>query len=189
MTKIKLTDLNKKLKEFNQKELIQLVTELYNLNKDVQDFLSSKFMGEEAVEELFEKAKKAINDEFFPDRGFGKMRLSEARNAITKFKKTTGDQLGTLDLMLFYVEVGTEFTNTFGDIDGKFYNSMVSMYNKVIIECNKNENLFKIFHNRLFSVVEESEGIGWGYYDDLCDLYYSLEWLAEEVEEILDGKK
>ncbi|HHY74279.1 MAG TPA: hypothetical protein GX497_13855 [Bacillus bacterium] len=108
------------------------------------------------------------------------MRLSEARNAIANFKKITGDQLRTLDLMLFYVEVGTEFTNTYGDIDGKFYDSMVSMYNKVIIECDKDENLFKIFRDRLYAVVEESDGIGWGYHDDLCELYYSLEWLEDE---------
>lgn len=132
------------------------------------------------MENLFESTKKKINDEFFPDRGFGKMRLSEARNAIANFKKITGDQLRTLDLMLFYVEVGTEFTNTYGDIDGKFYDSMVSMYNKVIIECDKDENLFKIFRDRLYAVVEESDGIGWGYHDDLCELYYSLEWLEDE---------
>lgn len=45
MTKIKITDLKKKLKEFDQKELIQLVTELYKLNKDVQDFSRSSVCG------------------------------------------------------------------------------------------------------------------------------------------------
>ncbi|MED4352470.1 DUF6155 family protein [Schinkia azotoformans] len=186
MTKIKITDLKKKLKEFDQKELIQLVTELYKLNKDVQDFLSSKFIGEKAVEALFESAKKKVNDEFLPDKGFGKMRLGEARDAITNFKKITGDQLRTLDLMLFYVEVGTEFTNTYGDIDGRFYDSMISMYNKVISECAKDEKLFKIFHDRLSSVIEDSSGIGWGYHDALWDLYLSLEWVADEEWEIVE---
>ena len=36
-------------------------------------------MGEEAIVDLYEKTKKKINDEFFPDRGFGKMRLAEAK--------------------------------------------------------------------------------------------------------------
>ncbi len=40
------------------------------------------------------------------------MRLSEAKNAISKFKKLANDELKTLDLMLYYVEVGTDFTNT-----------------------------------------------------------------------------
>jgi 3-methyladenine DNA glycosylase AlkD len=180
MANIKITELKKSLKEFDQKELIQLIAELYKLNTDVKDYLSSKFVGEEAIHDLFKKTKKKIQDEFFPERGFGKMRLSEAKNAITNFKKVTSDYIKTVDLMLYYVEIGTEFTNSYGDIDGKFYDSMVSMYNKVVIECEKDEELFTIFRDRLYSVVEESDGIGWGYHDDLCDIYYSIEWLTDD---------
>jgi len=32
--------------------------------------------------------------------------------------------------MLHYVETGTEFTNTYGDIDEPFYNSLISMLNQ-----------------------------------------------------------
>lgn len=180
MTKIKLSELKKELKEFEQKELILLITELYKLNKDVQQYLSNKFKGEEAIVELFEQTKKKINDEFFPDRGFGKMRLSEAKNAISTFKKLSGDEIKTLDLMLFYVEIGTDFTNTYGDIDSKFYESMFSMYDKVAEECDKDEKIFNIFKDRLYSVVQESGGIGWGYHDALCDSFYSLEWVQED---------
>ncbi|WP_240510122.1 hypothetical protein [Virgibacillus profundi] len=81
--------------------------------------------------------------------------------------------------MLFYVEVGTEFTNTYGDIDGKFYTSMYSMYDKVVLECEKDENLFKELNDRLYKVVVESDGIGWGYHDGLEERYYSIDWLDE----------
>lgn len=180
MTKLKLTELKKELKEFDQKELIQLITELYKMNKDVQQYLSNKFMGEEAILDLYEKSKKKINDEFFPNRGFGKMRLAEAKNAILNFKKLSGDENKTIDLMLFYVELGTEFTNSYGDIDSKFYNSMVSMFGKVAMECDKDEEIFNIFKDRLYLVVHKSDGIGWGYHDVLCDIYYSIEWAFEE---------
>lgn len=180
MTLLKLNELKKELKELDQKELIQLISDLYKLNKDVQQYLSNKFKGEEAIKDLYEKTKKKINDEFFPERGFGKLRLREAKNAIINFNKLSLDELKTVDLMLFYVEAGTKFTNTYGDIDSKFYESMLSMYNKVVIECDKNEKFFNFFKDRLNSVVQESEGIGWGYHDCLCDMYYSIEWLAEE---------
>jgi len=182
MVKLKLNELKRELKEFNQKELIQLISELYKLNKDVQHYLSNKFIGEDAIIDLYEKTKKKINDEFFPERGFGKMRLGEAKNAISNFKKVSCDESKTLDLMLFYVEIGTEFTNTYGGMDGKFYDSMASMYNKVVIECNKNEQFFIVFKDRLYSVVQASEGIGWGYHDELCDIYYSIDWEIEEDE-------
>lgn len=182
MAKLKVNELKKELKGLGQKELIQLICELYKLNKDVQHYLSNQLIGEEAIIDLYEKTKKTIQAEFFPERGFGKMRLGEAKNAITNFKKLSNDELKTLDLMIFYVEMGTEFTNTYGDIDSKFYNSMLSMYDKVIMECDKKEKLFITFQERLYSIIEEAEGIGWGYHDGLCDIYYSIQWTIEEED-------
>jgi hypothetical protein len=49
---------------------------------------------------------KKIKNEFFPDRGLGKRRLTEAKREITAFKKSTNDEKRTVDLMLFYVEMG-----------------------------------------------------------------------------------
>jgi hypothetical protein len=45
MMKIKVTDLKKELKQYTQTELINLVVELFKANKEVQNFLSSKFLG------------------------------------------------------------------------------------------------------------------------------------------------
>ncbi|WP_338061897.1 DUF6155 family protein [Virgibacillus indicus] len=169
--------MKKETQGIRQKELIRLVAELYKLDPNVQQYLSVKFLGEETIHDLYESTKKEIEDEFFPNKGFGKMRLAKAKTAITNFKKLTNDHLRTVDLMLTYVEVGTEFTNTYGDIDEKFYSSMYSMYDKVVTECEKDEELFKEFGDRLYSVVIESDGIGWGYHDGLADLYYSISWV------------
>lgn len=57
---------------------------------------------------------------------------------------------------------------------------MVYMYQKVIAECEKSEELFDMFADWLLSVVEDSNGTGWGYHDVLADLYYSLSWLEKE---------
>ena len=34
--------------------------------------------------------------------------------------------------MLYYVEMGVQFTNAYGDIDEAFYNSMESMYERAV---------------------------------------------------------
>lgn len=125
--KIKLTDLKKQLKEYEKKELIQLISDLYKNSKAAQAFLSVRFLGEEAVDELFNQALKKIKNEFFPEEGFGKLRLSEAKKAISEFKKLTNDEFKTAELMVFYVEQGIDFTNTYGDIDENFYSSMETM--------------------------------------------------------------
>jgi hypothetical protein len=183
MAKLKITDLKKSLKQLEHKELVQLIAELYKINTDVKDYLSIQFGGEEVVKELYIKTKKKIQDEFFPDRGMPKMRLSEAKKAITNFKKIAGDSNQVVDLMLFYVEMGTQFTRAYGDIDSQFYSSMLSMYDKVAEECEKNEELYSFLEDRLYSCVSMSEGIGWGYHDVLCDIYYSISWGMEDEEE------
>ncbi|SHG23493.1 DUF6155 family protein [Ornithinibacillus halophilus] len=179
ITKIKIPDLKKNLKEYDQKDLIKLVVELYKQNKDIQNYLSVKFLGDEVMHELFINAKNEINAEFFPDKGHGKLRLAKAKDVITSFKKLTNDHTKSVDLMLFYVEVGTKFTSTFGDIDERFYGSMYSMYAKVIDECENDEVLFQTFQDRLYDVVWNSDGIGWGYSDGIADLYYSLSYIEE----------
>lgn len=67
----------------------------------------------------------------------------------------------------------------YGDIDERFYVSMMSMYDKVICECNKNEPFYALLKDRLYALIEESAGIGWGYHDGLCEIYYSLKMLEE----------
>ncbi|MFD1850912.1 DUF6155 family protein [Oceanobacillus bengalensis] len=180
VTKLKIPELKKWLKENDQKELISIITELYKLNDEVQQYLSVKYIGESTVNDLFDKAKKEIKDEFFPEKGFGKMRLLEAKKSINLFKKLTNDSARTVELMLFYVEIGTLFTSTYGDIDSKFYNSMLSMYNKVVVECEKDEKLFTKLDDRLYTIVVKSDGIGWGYHDGLEELYFSISWLEDE---------
>ncbi|WOV87504.1 DUF6155 family protein [Sporosarcina oncorhynchi] len=180
MAKLKVTDVKKYLKDLDEKELTAIIMELYKANKPVQDYFSIIIMGETAVQVLFEKAQVEIKNEFFPAKGHAKIRLSVAKKAISDFKKKTGDIVKTTDLMLYYVEIGTEFTNTYGDIDMAFYNSLLSVFEKVVEACEDDEQLYMEFTERLYDVVEESGGVGWGYHDGLSDLYYSLSWLEEE---------
>ena len=173
--KLKVTELKKLLKNYDQKQLIQLVADLYKNNKDVQSYLSVQFLGEEAGTELFNEAKIKVGNEFFPAKGHGKLRLSEAKKAISNFKKTTNNLLLTTELMLYYVEQGVGFTNTYGDIDERFYTSMETMYEKVITICNEEEEFIQIFKERLRDIVTDTDGIGWGFHDQLSYLFSELD--------------
>ncbi|MCM3570344.1 DUF6155 family protein [Neobacillus mesonae] len=180
--KIKITELKKHLKELDQKELIELVVEMFKANKDVQSFLSSKFLGDGAIEFLFKEARKKVENEFFPERGDGKLRLAEAKKVILNFRKVTNDDKRTVDLKLFYVEQGVKYTNSFGDINENFYISMEKMFHEVALECDRNEALYREFSNRLHNVVGAAEGTGWGFYEGLADSYYLIEWVHEDEE-------
>ena len=181
--KIKISDLKKQLKTYEQKELIELIVEMFKSNKDVQNYLSSKFLGDEVIDELFQQARKKIRNEFFPDRGHGKLRLAEAKKEITAFKKATNDEKRTVDLMLFYVEMGVEFTNTYGDIDEQLYSSMEKMFDQVAMECDCDEDLYKVFSNRLETVLNKADGTGWWFHESLEEIYYTIEWVHDEDDD------
>lgn len=85
-------------------------------------------------------------------------------------------------MQLYYVECGTEFTNTFGDIDMKFYDSLCRVYHGVtaaVAECST-DRLYQRFGERLKSVVHDSAGIGWGYHDYLVEEYHTIPWMEDE---------
>lgn len=182
IVKIKVSELKKQLKKYDQRELVELIVELFKNNKDVQNFLSSKFLGDDAIEDLFTQARKKVENEFFPDRGHGKLRLAEAKKEITAFKKATNDQKRTVDLMLFYVEQGVKFTCSFGDISEGFYTSMLKMFDQVAEECDRDKELYEAFSSRLDNVVSAAPE-GWGFKEALLDSYYTIEWVIDEEDE------
>ena len=61
-----------------------------------------------------------------------------------------------------------------------FYNSAVSVYSQVIKEINSNDvETYNIFASRLL-LAAENACHGWGFYDDMTELYYEIIWLDED---------
>nr|WP_231507824.1 hypothetical protein [Bacillus sp. UNC41MFS5] len=123
-----------------------------------------------------------MENEFFPEREFGKLQLAEAKNEITAFKKATNDEKRTVDLMLFYVEMGVKFTNSYGDINEGFYSSLVRMFDQVAMECDQDEELYKAFSSRLHRIISNVDRIGWGFQEAIMESYYSINWVHDEDE-------
>lgn len=87
--------------------------------------------------------------------------------------------------MLYYVEMGIEFTNTYGVINESFYNSVVAMYEAVVSAINKQDDseIYNNFRNRLKAVVEDTNDMGWGVHDEFSDIYCEIKWLdLEDIE-------
>ncbi|QHT59891.1 hypothetical protein GXP70_07960 [Paenibacillus lycopersici] len=172
-----MVELKRFLKDSSHAEIVAMVMECYKLNEEVRKYFQIKLNPEDSVIEFYEDAKKAIIHEFYPDKGEPKLRLSQAKQAISNFNKLCNDISKSIDLMLLYVEQGIEFTNDCGDINERFYDSMISMYGQVIkkIRDNHELNLYGVFEERLRTAVEDAEGTGWGFYECLADLFYELE--------------
>lgn len=157
------------LSSLTKEELINHILNLDKKFKQVKEYHQFMVLPNEDV--AVEKFKKAIENEFFPTRGLPKMRLSVARGAITDAGKMNLSAKSKADLMLYYVEAGVKFTNTYGDISEQFYNSMESMFLSALKHMQK-EGLLSEFEDRAYSIVEETSDIGWGFHDTLGDYFY-----------------
>jgi hypothetical protein len=158
----------------DKSELIALVKDLYAISKDNSRFLEARFSrGQNQVEAFLADYKQEIINCFFGERGMSddSPRLKEARRLIRGYQKATKDISGTLDLLLYFVETGTELTNSYGDINEPFHNSLESVlfdFCEAIFKSSDPEQTYVQFNKRLVALKKATYGIGWGYF------FYSL---------------
>ena len=112
------------------------------------------------------------------------LRIAQAKKAVSQYEKAIGETKGLVELMLYFVECGNRFTVDYGDINEDFYLAMVRMYDKTIDTLfSLDEDTIQVYQSRFSEIMESSSGIGWGYHDDLCDLYYEAFSDFEELNQ------
>jgi hypothetical protein len=160
------TNVHRHLDELSKPSLVSLLKDLYEASSINRDFLQARYnKGTDAGAPL-ERYRGKIIKQFFPEHGFGKLKLAEARKAIREYRKATGNHAGTLELMLTYVENGTAFTLHYGDVNEAFYYSLESVLGEMVkILCDECAPLYPQFRERLLRLEEHAGGIGWGYGD------------------------
>jgi hypothetical protein len=167
-------ELKHQLTKFSQHELLALISELYSLSTDNKRFVEAKVINDDSI---IEKYRAIINKNISTDTPWKKsqqLSLKTAKKAISDYKKATGNIIGTIDLMIEYVECGTDFTCAFGDIDENFYSSLELVFGESIKLMSKH-GYNDDFITRLSEVVNDANDIGWGYYDTINDMWQ--EWL------------
>lgn len=154
-----------KLASIDKAGLIALVKDLFDASLENRAFLATRFLALEDGGAALEEYRQRIIVHFFPKRGFGDVKLREARKWITQYKRAAGDVRGTIELMLTYVEYGTRFTNTYGDINEEFYDSMLSVLGDLtkLLKTPVGVKHYPHFDARLAKLISETNHIGWGY--------------------------
>ncbi len=169
---------SRQLKEWPRPALLALVKDFYDASPENRHFLHARFQAEDASGEALEAYRRKIVEQFFPARGFGKLKLAEARKAIRDYGKATGNVAGTIDLLLTYVENGTEFTADLGYANEPYFNSLESASEemKALLSNEERECCLK-FRERIVRLGKFADRIGWGYGDYLGDL---VSWFENE---------
>ena len=157
------------LQQFSKDELIAQIIELSKKYKEVKAYYD--FTINPDSNNAKEEAKKMI-EKNIDTKVNGLLKLGEARNAIAAFKKLKPTEIDIIDVMLFFVECGINYTNEFGDIHEQFYISIEGMFEDACKKIRK-ENAENFFKKRCSKMVSDTENIGWGFHDQLTDYYYT----------------
>ncbi|CAM3297218.1 hypothetical protein [Polaromonas hydrogenivorans] len=169
------TTIRQQLATLEQPALLALVKELYQAAPGNRDFLHARYPPLGGGEEALEAYRRKIVEQFFPARGFGKLKLAEARKAIRDYGKATGHLAGIVELMMTYVENGARFTQEYGDIDERFYISVESVLDELAaLLLGEARALYPEFQHRLAHVKQMSGGIGWGFGDHVAEVVDEL---------------
>lgn len=165
------TSVKKTLQSKKAAELVSLIGDLYGLSKANKVFLHSRCLADIDDMAPYEKIiQKFMDPEFLGNKPY---QIAKAKKAISDYYKASRNIRGQISLMLLFVECGNNFTLEYGDINAPFYDALNLMYRKAIekvLTLGREEQ--SAFQEQLKDIMDAAEGIGWGYYDMLCDDYY-----------------
>ena len=177
---IPVTKLKQYLKTMDEAQLRLEVVNLYKMFPAVKEYYSVH-INPELGRGLLEKYKNIIEKEFIPIGDSVGLKYKNCRNAIKSFEKVCNDKKLVAKLMFYYAGVGIEFTNDYGDINEQFYSNIVSAYFNAIKYCFEN-GLDKDYRDEALALMHAGQGIGWGFSDNLRDIYYEYYFEDDEGE-------
>jgi len=180
--KMNWPQIRKQLATKNTDQLIEIIKGLYDLSADNKAHLRKQFSEFPQDPAFLEKCRKEIIAAIYPPRRKypDDPNFRAARKAVNAYKKATADQLGTIDLLLTYVERGTAFTVDFGDIDEHFYERLeTALYNAVdLIKASPTRaQVYAVFQPRFIELQRKAGWMGWGYGDTIKEVVADLEQL------------
>jgi hypothetical protein len=171
-------DLKARLETFDRKGLVRLVADLYAASPANRRFLESRLLpGSGGIENY----RQIVSDAIYPDPLSRRaISIRGAGAAIADYKRSTGDFAGTVDLMMTFVEAGTEQAADLGYGEDAYFNALESRL-KAIVKAFDDlpEAARKTTLARLAGVRNRAKNIGWGYGDFVDNVVRTLEGRKE----------
>ena len=115
--------------------------------------------------------RKRVEDAIFPDPFSRKrVRVREAERLIRHYRLSTGDPVGTVDLMLAMIEAGTEQAVDLGYGDGEYFASLERVLRSVVdVLPSLPQSARPSIEQRLRKLAQRAQPVGWGYGDSVRD--------------------
>jgi len=180
-------EIKKRLKGKSDKELVSIISSCYKESDEVKFYLTSLVVDADEADEILMELKERLSQAFWNTAKNGQPlgpNLKEARNILSDVKKVTKNPKTIINFMLDYVEHGVDFTNEYGDMLAGYYSSIESMFESLENYLIKNIDKINVAvtMNRIDDIVNKSNGIGWGFHDNLLDMYVGLKCTIKELK-------
>jgi hypothetical protein len=186
-TTLPWVEIKKRLKEKSDRELLSIISSCYKASDEVKFYLTSIVADDDDANEILIELKERLSQAFLATAKSGQPlgpNLKEARKIISDVKKLTNKPETIINFVLDYVEHGVEFTNKYGDMWDGYYSSIESMFESLENYLIKNVDKINVAvtMNRIENIVNKSNGIGWGFHDNLLDMYLGLKCTINELK-------
>ena len=170
-------DVKKYIKSLERNSLEELVMDLYSARKEAKEYLEYVIRPNDKGK--LEEYRAIITKEFFPTRGEPKMRFSVCRKAVSEYKSLDPAPMFLADLMLYIPECASEIANLYGDMWEQFYDAAENIF-KAAMKYISEHHLQSHFQKRIDIILHNCESSGWGFPDDMWQIYYDYSEGDEE---------
>jgi hypothetical protein len=167
------SDVKVSLSGFDRNGLIGIIRNLYEASSSNRRFLHARFVpAAAAVEEYRDLVRAAV----FPDPLSQRpIRLRDATAAIAEYKRSTGDLGGVVDLLLTFVEAGTEQAADLGYGDDAYFATLERKVNEAVAALDALPDAARGDATSRLVRLGEYQDLGWGYGDFLGDVAATLQ--------------
>ncbi|MCC8104389.1 MAG: DUF6155 family protein [Clostridiales bacterium] len=174
--KLTQAELKKCLRDVSWNQLETIICDLYKESDQARLYFNSIFSPEESQDDILASYEKkiarcfAFNNPSSPD-------MKTCRKIVSDVLKLATPEIAA-DVVLTFVEYGTDFTNTYGDINESFYNSIMRAFLQFVnlLNAEKDCTLYKKLEVRIENVVNDASGIGWGFGDEMDRMRDDIVW-------------
>jgi hypothetical protein len=163
------SDVKAALNDMDRAGLLALLQNLYAANADNRTFLHTRFaLGADTLAPYKTVIDRWLSPNFSRNEDFS---VAKAKKAIADYRKAIGNAGALVELMVYYCERATRFSDEYGLQDEGYFDALVRMFEqalKAIATLPKTQQLKPLA--RLDQVRKISRNFGYGVNDDMGDL-------------------
>ena len=154
------------LADFDRTSLLGLVKDLYGASKDNEAFLHARFdLGTDVLRPYKIRIDRWLSPDLLKNQNVS---ASKAKIVIADYQKAIGRPEDLAELMVYYCERASDFSNTLGFADEAHFKALLKMFEAALkISITLQSDLRDALLDRLDDVRRISHNLGYGLGDEM----------------------